>query len=217
MDVEKALKSQLDVLKKNKDPVDAADQLRQLKVQAAQLKEEVSNLSNIAAGKGEGVDFAKWESALKSKFADVSKEAAAVAAEIRKKAAETTVEPQDGMDQAEADRQTTEIRDAAEAAAKTLDLITAGNFDQILTLDTSLPQEATNALRITDDAAARKAALATVREKALAEIRRIRQQIDSHPALGVYRNNPFSIKSWAPFLGAMHSFDVMVLTKLKPV
>ncbi|MBL3701341.1 hypothetical protein GI582_01400 [Sulfitobacter sp. BDSS02] len=217
MDVEKALKSQLDVLKKNKDPVDAADQLRQLKVQAAQLKEEVSNLSNIAAGKGEGVDFAKWESALKSKFADVSKEAATVAAEIRKKAAETTVEPQDGIDQTEADRQTTEIRDAAEAAAKTLDLITTGNFDQILTLDASLPQEATNALRITDDAAARKAALATVREKALAEIRRIRQQIDSHPALGVYRNNPFSIKSWAPFLGAMHSFDVMVLTKLKPV
>ncbi|MVO14479.1 hypothetical protein [Parasedimentitalea huanghaiensis] len=205
-----SMKAQFDATKKITDPEQGVAQIKPQISSAKQLDDELQNLSVIKSGKATGPDFPGWENALKTKMENISKSASNVAASIIDKA---KYEPS-GV--AEEDEVLEELKDAASDVAETLGLVTYSKFEKILTLDKNIATEAAAALA-DKNAVTRKKALALVREKALAEVRRIRTEMDAHPALKVYRGNPFSNKSWDGFASALHSFDVDVLTKLQPV
>ncbi|TLP56798.1 hypothetical protein FEE96_20360 [Parasedimentitalea maritima] len=204
-----AMKAQFDATKKITDPVQGVAQIKPQISSAKQLDDELQNLSVIKSGKATGPDFPGWEDALKTKMENISQSASNVADSIIDKA---KYKPS-GV--AEEDKALEELKDAAADVAGTLRLVTYPNFKKILTLDKNIAVEAAAALADTNTVT-RKKALALVREKALAEVRRIRTEMDAHPALKVYRGNPFSNKSWDGFASALHGFDVDVLTKLQP-
>ncbi|MCF6306241.1 MAG: hypothetical protein L3J33_12830 [Rhodobacteraceae bacterium] len=146
------------------------------------------------------VNFGAFQTTLNNKIGSVRK----AALEASEKAIAAAADDED------------EVITLTAKAAKTLALAGADEIEAIVQLRGKLQDEANAAINTPDETLRRKL-LAAVREKALAEVRRIHNETENHPALKVYRDNPF-VKdiSWPAFAVSLHGLDVKILTTLQP-
>ena len=199
-----SLKTQYDTAKKgydkDKDAKNALSEYKNILPNAKQLASDLGKLSVVWTPNQKAVDFSKYQSSLDVKIQSVRD--AAIAAS------------QKAIEEAADDEQA--VIDATAKAAKTLALAGTAEISSLVQLKGDLQKEADAALIITEEKD-RLQALGAIREKALAEVRRIRSVTEKHPALKIYRDNPF-VKdvSWPAFAAALHELDVKVLTTLQP-
>lgn len=199
-----SLKTQYETAKKgydkDKDAKNAVSEYKNILPNAKQLASDLGKLTVVWTPSQKAVDFGKYQTSLDTKIQSVRD--AAIAAS------------QKAIEEAADDEQA--VIDATAKAAETLALAGTAEIATLVKLKGDLQQEADDALKITDEKDRIKA-LGVIREKALAEVRRIHSETEKHPALKIYRDNPF-VKdvSWPAFAAALHELDVKVLTTLQP-
>ena len=209
-----SLKAQYDTAKKgfekDEDAKSALSEYENILPNAKQLANDLGNLSVIWEPGQKAVNFGKFQSALETKILSVRNGAMAAAKKLVDSAAEDLPK---GAPRSE---ELATLEEAVKAAAKTLELAGADAISKLVKISSGLQKEADDALKISDKKDRIKA-LSIIREKALAEVRRIQAQTEKHPALKVYRDNPFAKDvSWPAFAASLHELDVQVLTTLQP-
>ena len=184
----------------DKDVKNALSEYKNILPNAKQLAKDLGALNVIWEPGQKAVNFGKFQTTLDTKIQSVRDAAIAASQKAIEEAAD---DPQ-------------EVIDATARAAETLALAGAAEISALVKIKGNLQDEANAALSNTVEKERIKA-LGTVREKALAEVRRIRAETEKHPALKVYRDNPF-VKdiSWPAFAATLHELDVQVLTTLQP-
>ncbi|MFN3971694.1 MAG: hypothetical protein ACK4L4_09995 [Gemmobacter sp.] len=188
------------------DDTDAAiSQYRMLSENFDELHKELSGLTAVTTQGGSRLDMGKWQEALLANIAKVGNAAKSAAELLRKRAVD---------DQAQARDQ--QLQKAVDDAAKALEAAADARFVNLVTLKPAVLQAVKDAQEESDPDK-RSKALAIAREKAMAELRRIRTACDGDPALKLYRNNPMDKGlAWPQFLATLHSFDVKIMTELNP-
>ena len=209
-----SLKTQYETAKKgydkDKDAKSALSEYKNILPNAKQLAKDLASIKTIWEPGQKAVNFKTFQNTLDTKIKSVRDGAMAAAKKLIDEAADDL--PKGGPK----NEALSKLEDAVAAAEITLKLAGAAEISALVHLKGKLQDEADDALKITVEKDRIKA-LGTVREKALAEVRRIRTETEKHPALKIYRDNPF-VKdiSWPAFAATLHELDVQVLTTLQP-
>lgn len=185
---------------KDKNVKSAASEYKSILPNATQLIKDLSRLCVVWKPGQKIVSFSSMQNALDTKIQSVREGA--------KASSEKAID--------EASDDIKDIIDRTAEAAKTLAIGNTDAITKMVQLKAGLQDQADIAIN-TQDETLRIKRLGIIREKALAEVRRIRAETENHPALKIYRDNPF-VKdvSWPAFAGVLHNFDVQILTTLQP-
>ena len=186
--------------KQTKDATLALQQLNPINSDLIKLEKEVNNRTEGPKESSAAVDFTKAQTDLTVSITAVQAAAEDVATRLEAKAASN-----------EASVQTT-----AAKAATVLRLVGDSKVADIFKFDSNMKGEAVAAMAQIAPKD-KKDALNELREKALAEVRRMSKASNEHKALKIYRDNPIDHgSSWPPVASDLHSFDVDILKNLKP-
>lgn len=209
MNVLQGITQQYESTKKNFEKSDDAEwalsQFKLHKSSAVELLAEVSNLTVTSTKETIGVDMKAWQTALENNIEKVASAAEAAAAAMVARAQEDEVQKADASLQAAVTKAAAALRKATPAYVKAL-----------VKLKSEVLKAVSDAMAQTDEAR-RLASLATARETALADVRRIRTVTEADPVLKLYRENPFDEgMAWAQYLVTLHGLEVKILTQLRP-
>ncbi len=179
----------------------AIDEYKNTLANVKKLRQDMRNSPDSDPSDGEYVNFAGFQEVLDDRIKSVRRGAKNAALDLKAKAADETEQ---------------DVIDAAKGALETLKLAVSEDITKLVKLKTTLQGLADTAVE-TVDKAAQKKLLAVVREKALADVRRIYNDTENHPALKVYRDNPFvKDTAWPGLAAYIHELDVQVLKTLQP-
>lgn len=210
LNVYQSIKKQAENTTKSFDKSDDAEwALSQYKLQkssAEELRKELEDLTVVSTSKTISVDMKAWQEALDTNIGKVASAAEAAAKALLSKATEDTVQAQDKT-----------LQDAATAAAAALRQADEAHGKRLVRMKPAVTKAVADAVAEADSDK-RRDLLATARELALADVRRIRSVTDSDPFLKIYRENPFDEGlHWAQFIATLHGLEVKILKQLKPV
>lgn len=169
---------------------------------ATELESDLKSLTKVKIS-SKSVDMTGFQTALQNNIGKIASSAEAAAVLIKTQA-----------DQSEEQASDTTLQAAITKVQATLRLV--GTLGGVPSFSSTLQAEIDGAVAETD-ATKKKADLAKIREKALAEIRHIRGRLQDDPALAAYRDNPFDHgASWPPFEATLLRCETEVIKSLNP-